>query len=88
MTPERYQSPLQSRFFIVKLEAYTYEHFCEIAKQVLSRHNVDGELASVIAGAVWNNSRDIRDCVKIGKLARSEEDVDFLVNTFQGIVKE
>ncbi len=76
-------APLQSRFFIVKLEAYTYEQFCEITKQVLSRHSV-GVLASVVAGAVWNNSRDIRDCVKIGKLARSEEDVDFLVNMFQG----
>jgi replication-associated recombination protein RarA len=75
-------APLQSRFFIVKLEAYTYEQFCEITKQVLSSHNVDGGLASVIAGAVWNNSGDIRDCVKIGKLARSEEDVDFLVNIF------
>jgi holliday junction DNA helicase RuvB len=77
-------TPLQYRFFIVKLEAYTYEQFCEITKQVLSSHNVDGGLASVIADAVWNNSRDIRDCVKIGKLARSEEDVDFLVNMFQG----
>jgi Holliday junction DNA helicase RuvB len=59
-------APLQSRFFIVKLEAYTYEQLCEITKQVLLRHNVDGGHASVIAGAVWNNSRDIRDCVKIG----------------------
>jgi holliday junction DNA helicase RuvB len=80
----RISTPLQSRFFTVKLQAYTYEQFCEITKQVLSSHNVDGGLASVIAGAVWNNSRDIRDCVKIGKLARSEEDVDFLVNMFQG----
>ncbi|MFY9871317.1 MAG: AAA family ATPase [Candidatus Nitrosopolaris sp.] len=77
-------TPLQSRFFTVKLQAYTYEQFCEITKQVLSSHNVDGGLASVIAGAVWNDSRDIRDCVKIGKLAGSEEDVDILVNMFQG----
>jgi holliday junction DNA helicase RuvB len=35
-------APLQSRFFIVKLEAYTYEQFCEITKHVLS-HNVDDE---------------------------------------------
>ena len=57
---------------------------CEITKQVLLRHNVDGGHASVIAGAVWNNSRDIRDCVKIGKLARSEEDLGFLVNMLEG----
>jgi MoxR-like ATPase len=81
-------SPLQSRFFIVKLETYTYEQFYEITKQVLLHHNVDGGLASVIAGAVWNKSRDIRDCVKIGKLARSKEDVDFLVDIFQGYSEE
>lgn len=74
--------PLQSRFFIVKLETYTYEQFCEITKQVLSSHNVNGGLASVIAGAVWKNSGDIRDCVKIGRLVRSEEDVAFLVDMF------
>jgi MoxR-like ATPase len=73
---------LQSRFFIVKLKTYTYEQFCEITKQVLSRHNVDVRLAGVITDAVWNKSRDIRDCVKIGKLVRSEEDVDFLVDMF------
>ncbi|MFY9870035.1 MAG: sigma 54-interacting transcriptional regulator [Candidatus Nitrosopolaris sp.] len=80
----RISVPLQSRFLIVKLEAYTYEQLCEITKQVLLRHNVDGGHASVIAGAVWNNSRDIRDCVKIGKLARSEEDLGFLVNMLEG----
>jgi holliday junction DNA helicase RuvB len=35
-------APLQSRFFIVKLEAYTYEQFCEITKQVLSRQKEEG----------------------------------------------
>jgi holliday junction DNA helicase RuvB len=80
--PRRISAPLQSRFFIVKLETYTYEQFSEITKQVLSRHNVHVILASVIAYAVWNKSRDIRDCIKIGRLARSEEDVDFLVDMF------
>jgi hypothetical protein len=45
----RISVPLQSRFFIVKLEAYTYEQLCEITKQVPLRHNVDGGHASVIA---------------------------------------
>ena len=51
---------------------------------MLLRHNVDGGHASVIAEAVWNNSRDIRDRVKIGKLATSEEDLGFLVNMLEG----
>jgi len=61
-----------------------YKCKCEITKQVLLRHNVNGGHAGVIAGAVWNNSRDIRDCVKIGKLVRSEEDLGFLVNMLEG----
>jgi MoxR-like ATPase len=79
---------LQSRILTVKLETYTYEQFCEISKQVLLRHNLDVRLASVIAGAVSNKTSDIRDCVKIGKLARSKEDVDFLVNNFLGYSEE
>lgn len=80
----RISLPLQSRFFIVQLEPYTYEQFCEITKQLLlfSHHKIEGAVASVIATAVWNKSRDIRDCIKIGKLARSAEDISFIVETF------
>lgn len=68
---KKLSSPLQARFFIVELEPYTYEQFCEIIKELLSRHKVDGGVASVICNTVWNKSQDIRDCVRIGKLARS-----------------
>jgi holliday junction DNA helicase RuvB len=67
-------APLQSRFFIVKLEAYTYEQFCEITKQVISRQKVEGQ----------NKSQDVRDCVRVGTLAKSTKDVEFIVNKFFG----
>jgi Holliday junction DNA helicase RuvB len=70
-------APLQSRFFIVELEPYTYEQFYEI-----TLHLLDEEFARIIAYAVWNRSRNLRDCVRIGKLARSEEDVNFLIEKF------
>ena len=73
---------LQSRFFIVKLEPYTREQFCDITKQLLSRGKKEGEVASVIAEAVWNTSQDIRDCVKIGAIAKSTEDISFVLDTF------
>ncbi|HEY6884983.1 MAG TPA: AAA family ATPase [Nitrososphaeraceae archaeon] len=75
-------SPLQSRFFIVELEPYTCEQFCQITKQLLSHHNVEEGVTDLIADAVWNKSQDIRDCIRIGKLARSVEDVGFIVDTF------
>ena len=54
----------------------------EITNELLSHHKIDGGVANVIANAVWNKSRDVRDCVLIGKLARSVEDVGFVVDTF------
>jgi len=79
---DRISVPLQSRFFIVELEPYTFTQFHEIAEKLLSDHKVQGAVADVIAEAVWNKSQDIRDCVKIGAMAKSVEDVMFLVQNF------
>jgi Holliday junction DNA helicase RuvB len=70
-------APLQSRFFIVELEPYTYERFYEI-----TLHLLDEDIARIIADAVCNTSKNLRDCVRIGKLARAEEDVVFLIEKF------
>jgi MoxR-like ATPase len=72
-------APLLSRFFIVELESYTYEQFYEITFRLLDTRQ---GIARIIVDAVWNISRNLRECVRIGKLARSEEDVNFLVEKF------
>jgi holliday junction DNA helicase RuvB len=72
--------PLQSRFFIVEMEAYTYEQFCEITNELLSRYKIEEGVAGIIARSVFSKSQDIRDCVKIGTMAKTIDDVDFLVN--------
>ena len=77
-------APLRSRFFIVELGPYTYEQFFEITKQLLSHQKMEREAANLIASAVWTKSRDIRDCIKIGSMAKTIEDVDFLVNMLGG----
>jgi len=79
---EKISRPLQSRFFMIELEPYTYEQFCEITHELLLRHNIEKAVTSFIADAVWNKSQDIRDCVRIGTLAKSIEDIRFLVETF------
>ena len=79
---KKLSDPLKSRFFIVKLEPYTYEQFLEITNELLSHHKIDGEVANVISDAVWNKSQDIRDCIRIGKLAKSIQDVSFIIETF------
>lgn len=71
--------PLQSRFFIVELEPYTHEQFYQITMRLLYGH---ANVAPLIADAVWNKSRDIRDCVKIGKMAKNISDVEFIIDNF------
>jgi replication-associated recombination protein RarA len=80
---KKLSAPLLSRFFIVELEPYTYEQFCDITKGLLSRHKIDKRFAIVIADAVWNKSQDIRDCLKIGTLAKTIQDAHFLINMLQ-----
>jgi holliday junction DNA helicase RuvB len=76
-------APLQSRFFIVEMPAYTYEEFCEISVRILTKgHNVSIDIAKNISDKVWANSRNIRDCVRIGRMAKSVDDIQFLVGTF------
>jgi holliday junction DNA helicase RuvB len=81
---EKIIEPLQSRFFVVKLEAYTYEQFNEIATRLLTsnQYNVDEEIARATADSAWNTTQNIRDCVKLAKISKSVEDVNWLVNAF------
>ena len=76
-------TPLQSRFFVVELAPYTYEQFYQISVHILNiGHKVSKDIANEIANKVWANSRNIRDCVKIGRMAKSVDDIQFLVGAF------
>jgi Holliday junction DNA helicase RuvB len=81
---EKIIPPLQSRFFTVKLQAYTNEQFYQITVRLLtSRHyKVDEEIAKATADAVWKTSRNIRDSIKIATMTKAVEDVDWLATTF------
>jgi Holliday junction DNA helicase RuvB len=68
---------LKSRFFIIELEPYSYEQFCQITMRLLiEQHKVMEEIAKATAHMVWNRlgSRNIRDCVRIGRMAKSVEE--------------
>ena len=75
--------PLQSRFFVVNLEPYTYAQFYYIVVRLLTeQYRVKEEIAKTVANAIWDKSANIRDCVKIGRMAKSLEDVMFIVDNF------
>ena len=76
-------TPLQSRFFVVELPPYTYEQFYQISVHLLNeKHRVSINIAKNISEKVWATSRNIRDCVMVGRMAKSVNDIQFLVGTF------
>jgi replication-associated recombination protein RarA len=76
---------LRSRFIVLQLEEYKYDQFLEIAKHLLAKkYGMNEVLSTMIAHAIWNSgSKDVRDLLKVGKLARSPEDVEWVVRTLQ-----
>jgi Holliday junction DNA helicase RuvB len=82
---ERMLTPLLSRFVTLHFKRYKFESFHEVATHMLVQEGVGTKLASKIANAVWwkMKSKDIRNCLKIGRLAKTEEDVDWIVNTLK-----
>src|SRR6266540_3869573 len=62
-------TPLQSRFFVVELPPYTYEQFYQVSVHLLTEeHKVSQNIAAEVADKIWANSRNIRDCVRIGRM--------------------
>ena len=81
---EKIIEPLQFKFFVVKLQAYTYEQFYRILLGLLTsnQYDVDEDIVNATTDAVWRTSRNIRDAIKIAKMAKTLEDVNWLIATF------
>jgi len=81
----RLPKELLSRFLPLRFRDYTEDEFYEVVVNVLKEQEDIGEnLALYIAEKVLNelNSRDVRDCIKVGRLLkeRSKEEVDKIVS--------
>ena len=76
---------LKSRFIVLQLEEYTYDQFLQIAKHLLTKtYSMNEGLSTTIAEAIWKSgSTDVRDLLKVGKLVRCPEDVEWIVRTVQ-----
>ena len=78
---ERVIRPLLSRFAILEVPEYTFDEFTDIAISRLSKENIEECNARVIAEKIWYElgSRDIRDVIKVARLASSIEEIPFVV---------
>lgn len=87
---EKIIKPLLSRFAILEMPEYTFEEFCEIAITKLRQENVDVSTATVITEQVWNElrSKDVRDVIKVGRLASSSEEASFVVSMLKKMISK
>jgi Holliday junction DNA helicase RuvB len=75
-----------SRFLKFHLKEYSLEEFNMIATNIVTdRFNRTQEFAKKIAAGVWYkmNSKDIRDIIKIARLANKESDIDMIIEAIQ-----
>ena len=79
-------TPLLSRFIVLHFKKYDYKTFLNITKYILSKEcNLEQNCSELIAYKVWNElkSRDIRDCIKIGRLSKDIVDINLITNTLK-----
>src|SRR5918999_550968 len=86
---DRMLTPLLSRFVVLHFKQYSFGSFHEVCVHILGREGVTPDVAAAIAEAVWIKlkSKDIRDCIKIGRLAKTKEDVEWIVQTLRAYKK-
>ncbi len=82
---ERMLTPLLSRFLVLHFKPYKFANFQEVTVHMLEREGITNEVSTEVASTVWSKmkSRDIRDCIKIGHLAKTKEDVNWIVETIR-----
>lgn len=78
---ERIWPELKSRFFTIHLEEYSEADFISIARSVLiAREKVNPSLANYITLSLARFTRDVREAIHFGRLAKNRDDVDKLVS--------
>jgi Holliday junction DNA helicase RuvB len=70
---------------VLHFKQYSFGSFSDVCTHILGREGVPADIAGAVADAVWNKlkSKDVRDCIKLGRLARSKEDVEWLAQTLR-----
>ena len=73
---------LLSRFhFKINLKPYTREEFIKVSTMTLvKREGTDKELAEYISKKLSQFSLDVRDSIGVARMAKTKEDVDFLID--------
>lgn len=76
-------NPLLSRFIVLDIPPYTEQQFTEIAVQrLMGEESISEEVATEIVEQVLQklNRRDLRDCVKVARIAKTPEDIASVIS--------
>ena len=78
---KKLSEPLLSRFRVMYLNEYEFSQFYEISVKKLLADGLDKKAADEIAISVWDQlpNPNIRNCVQIGRLVKSEQDIETAV---------
>ncbi len=76
-------TPLLSRFMVLHFKQYKFENFLDISIHMLGQEGISKVIAEEVSTQVWHKmrSKDIRDCIKIAHLAKTNDDVNWIVET-------
>jgi Holliday junction DNA helicase RuvB len=76
-------TPLLSRFMVLHFKQYKYDNFLDISIHMLAQEGIAKDVTNEVATQVWHKmgSKDIRDCIKIAHLAKTKDDVKWIVET-------
>lgn len=82
---ERMLTPLLSRFVVLHFKQYKFEDFQKVSTHLLVNSGISSEIATTVANAVWHKmrSKDIRDCMKIGRLVKTKEEVEWVIEALK-----
>lgn len=79
---ERLPPELRSRFLIFALKEYAPTEFMEVVYRTLtSREKTDEELAKYIAAELVGHTADVRDAIKVARLAKTREEAKQVITT-------
>jgi hypothetical protein len=70
---------------VLHFKQYSFGSFQDVCIHILGREGAPSDVAAAIADAVWRKlkSKDIRDCIKVGRLAKKKEDVEWIAQTLK-----
>jgi len=75
---------LLSRFLVFHLKEYSQSDYKEIVSSVLTkREGIEEEIAQYIADLMSKRSRDVRDAIKVARLAKTKEMVDKVLGVME-----